>query len=108
MHGLRHRAPRLVHERAGQQQQNFFSPDRAFHRHALETPAPGRDAVALRDRLHRHETDIMPVADVAFARIAEADEKQHGITGVAVSERREKSSEEALEHDPEKWVPVFG
>ena len=34
-----------------------------------------------RDRLHRHETDIVAVADIARAGIAEADEKQHGVGG---------------------------
>ena len=78
------RAPGFVHVGAGQQQQNFLSPERAFNRDALEAPTPRRDAVALGDRLHRHETDIVPVADVAFARIAEADEKQHGVIAITL------------------------
>jgi hypothetical protein len=35
--------------------------------------------VPLSDRLDRHEADIVPMARVFRARIAEADEKQHGV-----------------------------
>jgi len=44
--------------------------------------------VALGDRLHRHEPILWRLPNVAFApAIAEADEKQHGFTGGAASER---------------------
>ena len=49
----------------------------------------------LRDRLHRHEADIVAVAGVARAGIAEADEEQHGVAAVS---RRERV---ATRHDPE-------
>ena len=67
----------------GKQQQELFAADCAFHRHALEFPAPRRDVMAARDRLHRHETDVVTVGDIVLAGIAEADEKQHGVTGFA-------------------------
>jgi hypothetical protein len=38
--------------------------------------------------LHRHETDIVAVADVARAGIAEADEEQHDVSGVAAALNR--------------------
>ncbi len=76
----------------GSSSRTLFAADRAFHRHALEAPAPGRDVVALGDRLHRHETDIVAVADILRAGIAEADEKQHGFNGAvaALSRKREE------------------
>jgi hypothetical protein len=33
--------------------------------------------VARSDRLHHHETDVVAIADVIGARIAETDEEQH-------------------------------
>ena len=51
---------------------------RAFGRDALEAAAPRREAVALGDRLDRHEADVVAVAGVLGARIAEPDEQQHG------------------------------
>ena len=44
--GFRDRAAQLVHEGAGQQQQNFFAGDRALDGDALETAAPRRDVVS--------------------------------------------------------------
>jgi hypothetical protein len=40
--------------------------------------------MAARDRLHRHETNIVAVAGVVGAGIAEADEKQHGVNGAGL------------------------
>ena len=45
--------------------------------------------MTLGNGLHRHETDVVAIADVTFARIAEADEKQHG---VAASVSRENEA----------------
>src|SRR6185437_5585552 len=80
MRGFRHRAAGLVHVGTGQQQQNTLAVDLAFHRHALETPAPRRNAMRARNRLYGHEADVMAVAGVALAWIAEADEEKHGST----------------------------
>ena len=44
---------------------------------ALEAAPPRRDAVALGDRLDHHEADVVAVAGVLRAGIAEPDEEQH-------------------------------
>ena len=49
------------------------------------------------DRLHRHETDVVAVAGVARAGIAEADEEQHGFSGVAA----------VLDRTPRRRQPVL-
>ena len=70
-----------VHEQArvhGQEQQHALAAERSFRRHALEAAAKRADAVTLGDRLHGHEADIVPVADMGRTGIAEPDEKQHG------------------------------
>src|SRR5262249_4076675 len=76
MRGFRHRAARLVHEGAGQQQQRALAGERPFRRHALKAPPPRTDAMALGDRIDGHETDIVSVAGVARTGIAEPDEEQ--------------------------------
>jgi hypothetical protein len=40
--------------------------------------------MAARNRLHRHETDIVTVASVTGAGIPETDKKQHGVNGVGL------------------------
>jgi hypothetical protein len=40
--------------------------------------------MAARNRLHHHETDIVSVAGVLWAGIAEADEKQHDVNGAVL------------------------
>ena len=78
MHRLGDRAAGLVHVGAGQQQQHLLAADRAFGRHALEAPPPRRKRMPLGDRLDHHESDVVAVARVLGARIAEPDEQQHG------------------------------
>ena len=85
MHRFGHRASGLVHEGARQQQQRAVAADHAFHRNALKLAAPRRDIVTAGNRLHRHEADVVTIGAVTFTGIAEADEKQHGVTGFAVS-----------------------
>ncbi len=55
----------------GNSKQHFLAVDRAFGGDALKTATPRRKAVAFCNRLDRHEADIVPVARVAGARIAE-------------------------------------
>ena len=88
MRGLGDRAAGLVHEGAGQQQQRALAAERALGRHALKAAAPRRKAVAPGNRVDRHEADIVPVARVAGARIAEPDEEQHGVEATARSRAR--------------------
>src|SRR6185369_10923974 len=52
-----------------------------FHCHSLKAAPPRRKIVTARDRLHRHEPDVMAVGRMLGAGIAEADEKQHGFNG---------------------------
>ena len=51
----------------------------------LKTGAPGRGAMQARDLVDGHEADIVPVAGIARAGIAEAGEDQHGGTPAGVS-----------------------
>src|SRR5262245_60493995 len=92
MRSLRHRAARVVHVGAGQQQQRALAADRPLRRHALKAPPPRTDAVALGDRVNRHETDVVSVAGVARTGIAEPDEEQHGILSVRSCRRTRASS----------------
>ena len=54
-----------------------FSPDRRLAGFSLEARAPGRGAVRAGDLSTRHEADIVAVAGIARARIAETGEDQH-------------------------------
>src|SRR5262245_40637642 len=92
MRGFRHRAARLVHVGAGQQQQRALAAERPLGRHALKAPPPRTDAMALGDRVDRRETDIVSVAGVARTGIAEPDEEQHGILSVRSCPRKRASS----------------
>ncbi len=78
IHRLRDRPAGLVHVGSGQQQQHPLAAERPFRAHPLEAPPQRPDAVALGDRLDRHEADIVTVAGVAGAGIAEPDDEQHG------------------------------
>src|SRR5262249_37338251 len=64
MRGFGDRAAGLVHVCARQQQQPALATQRSFRRYALKAPPPGTDAVALGDRVERHETDIVSIAGV--------------------------------------------
>ena len=72
----------VVHEGGGLQQDQAFSPAiadvrrRALGKAHCGTATPDRDPC---DRIDRHEADVVPVArHIGRARIAEADEEQHG------------------------------
>src|SRR6185312_2256726 len=86
--GFSHRATGLVHEGARQQQQYALARDIALDRDTLEFAPERTDVVALGDRLDRHEADVVAIAGVARAGIAEADEEQHGVNGEPAALRR--------------------
>ena len=71
------RAAGLVHIGLRQQQQRLFAADRRLAGVSLETAAPGRGVAGAGDRRHGHEADIVAVAGIALAGIAEACEDQH-------------------------------
>src|SRR4051812_33247369 len=76
-HGLPDRPARLVHEGLGLQQHDLLVAELHLGGHALEALAPGLGVVAAGDRGPRHETDIVAIARIARARIAEPDENTH-------------------------------
>ena len=76
-HRLRDRAAGLVHVGGGLQEQRLLAAELALGGLALEARAPGREAVTAVDLVHRHEADIVPVAAVAPAGIAETHDEQH-------------------------------
>ena len=67
----------IVHEGLRLQQKPPLAADRPFGELASEAAAKAREAVPPGDRVDRHEADIVPVAGVAGAGIAEADDKAH-------------------------------
>src|SRR5262249_58214457 len=77
---------------AGQQAQRALAVELPLRRHALKAPLPRADAVALGDRVDRHETDVVSVAGVARTGIAEPYEEQHGILSVRSCPRKRASS----------------
>src|SRR5262249_10530514 len=82
MRGFGDRAAGLVHVCARQQQQHALATQRSFRRYALKAPPPGTDAVALGDRVERHETDIVSIAGVLRTGITEPDEEQHEVLSI--------------------------
>src|SRR5579883_3126796 len=60
----------LVHESLGLQQDQAFVADRPFGGLALEAGAERRERMPARDRIDRHEADIVPVAGIGAAGIA--------------------------------------
>ena len=77
------RRPGLVHVGLRLHQQNAFGADGRFAAGGVETRLPGRSVVCARDRLRRHEADIVSVHGVAVARIAEPDEEKAFVAHVA-------------------------
>src|SRR5919204_2712200 len=92
MRGFRHRAARVVHVGAGQQQQRTLAPQWPLRGHALKAPPPGPNPPALGNRVDGHETDVVSVAGVARTGIAEPDEEQHGVASVRSCPRKRTSS----------------
>src|ERR1700722_8524483 len=67
MHCFGDRATGFVHIGPWQQQERTHTGNRARAGNALKAPAPRPGAVALRDRLDRHEPDVVAVARVALS-----------------------------------------
>jgi hypothetical protein len=51
--------------------------ERTFCGYALKAPAPRSQVVTLDNGPDRHETDVVPIACVPCARIAQPDQEQH-------------------------------
>src|SRR5436190_17351165 len=79
-HRRQHRLAGIVHEGLRPQQQAPLAGDHPFGELALEAVAKRREAIAPRDRLGRHEADIVAIAGIARARIAEPDDQAHRLT----------------------------
>ena len=88
MRGFRHRAARVVHVGARQQQQRTLAPQWPLRGYALKAPPPWPDPPALGNRVNGHETDVVSVAGVARTGIAEPDEEQHGVASVRSCPRK--------------------
>ena len=76
--GFADRAAAFIHESFGLQQRDPLVADGAFTDEALKFFAPWGKAMCRRDAVERHETDVVAVACVFGARIAEAGEELHG------------------------------
>src|SRR5690606_13597658 len=74
---LRNRVAAIVVERLRLHDQRADAIDRAFADFAAKLLLPWTKRISARDRIYDHEADIVPVARVFCARIAEADEEQH-------------------------------
>ncbi len=85
----------------GSSSSTLLAADRAFGRHALKAPAPGRDVVPLGDRLDHHEADIVAVAGIARTGITEADEEQHGMASLAVMPRKTRGMQQTAR---KRWL----
>src|SRR5438067_2213672 len=72
-----HRFAGGVHEGLRPQQQTAAAANHPFRKLALEAGTESREAVTAGDRLGRDKADIVPIAGVAAARIAEADNQPH-------------------------------
>ena len=75
---LADRTSAVVHIGLRLQEEHALAADHRFRGFALEAAAPRRDAVLARDRIEHHEADVVAVARVTRARVAEADEDLHG------------------------------
>src|SRR6267378_2760223 len=75
--GFLHRAPVIVHERRGLQQDHPLAIQRAFGGLALKAAAPWCKPMTPRDLVDGHKADIVPVTRVFRAGIAEANKKSH-------------------------------
>src|SRR5690606_4556356 len=71
------RAPALVHVGHGLKQQNALAADGPFRRLALKPAAPWREPVPLGNPIDSHEADVVAMAGVLVARIAQSDKKLH-------------------------------
>src|SRR5512133_1393248 len=81
---LVHGAAGIVHESLRLDQDDALAGDLAFAATRLEVRAERRKSIAPRDRLDRHEADIVATARMSRTGIAEADEEQHGDLSTSV------------------------
>src|SRR5947207_5836127 len=79
-HRRQNRVAGIVHEGLRQEQQTARARDHPLGEFALEAVAKRREAIPPRDRLGGHEADIVAVAGIARARIAEPDDQAHRLT----------------------------
>ncbi len=77
-HRFADRAAGFVHVGLGFQRQHLAALDPALGDAAGKARAPGPEAIAADDLVHRHEADVVAVVGMARARVAQADEQQHG------------------------------
>ena len=68
----------FVHEGLRGEQHDALAADHALRRQSGKARAERTDAMRLGDRLERHEADVVSVARVALARIAESRDDEHG------------------------------
>src|SRR5262249_27764011 len=71
-------ASAVVHERLRFEQDDPLPAEAPLADEAMKALAPGRQAVALRHALKRHEADVVAMASIRCARIAQADQQLHG------------------------------
>ena len=67
------RASTVIHKGLGLQQKYAFAADVAFATQAVELAAPRGKSMTASNALNRHETDVVAIASIFRARIAEAD-----------------------------------
>ena len=77
-HRVADAAAGIVHVGERHQQGDALALDRAVGDRALKARPERADAVRIRDPLDRHEADVVAVARVFRAGIAEAGEEDHG------------------------------
>src|SRR5262245_37422068 len=75
---LAHRLAAVVHIGLRLQERHAVPADRAVADKPVEAPLPRPEAVPLGDAVERHEADVVAMARVARARIAETDKELHG------------------------------
>src|SRR5262245_51766436 len=81
--GLGHRAAAVVHVGLRLQEHDALSADAPIAGKAMEALAPRPQPMPLGNALHGHEADVVALARMLAARIAEADEELHGATFAA-------------------------
>ena len=76
-HRLAHRLAGAVHEGVGLEQQQLVAAQPAFGHTPLKAGFPRAEAVRLGDPVDRHEADVVPVARILPAGIAQTHENLH-------------------------------
>ena len=76
-HRLAHRLAAGVHEGLRLQGHDLLAPEPPFRGQPLEPRPPGREAVVGRDPINGHPADVVAVARVLRARVAQSDDQLH-------------------------------